>query len=170
MKNNPKVSVRKCTGYDCITPIIEMNLMLGNEMDDSTIDDELPSMYLDLIEEEFIELMEAVEQEDETEVIDAAGDLIVVAAGLIYALGINPNEVMKIINKSNMSKFCDTEEEAIRSVESYIEDPRYVDVHWEYNKDVGKYAIKGRKPGGSGWKGLKGVNYTTPDLTNLKKG
>lgn len=64
--------------------------------------EEIIKLYKSLIREEFNELMDAPSQGN---LIKEAADLIVVASGLIEACGHNTNDVLTLVNDSNMSKF-----------------------------------------------------------------
>lgn len=64
--------------------------------------EQLVSLYRTLVAEEFKELKDAPNQGNE---IKEAADLIVVAAGLIKAHGFDVEEVLKLVNDSNFSKF-----------------------------------------------------------------
>lgn len=158
----------KQTGYDALQPVIDFNNISGNESVERSLLDSLPQLYRDLVEEEYIEMQEAFELMNLKEVVDSAGDLITVCAGLLHSLGYNPNDVMKAINESNHSKFCYNETDAIKSVEQYEGDDRYVNVH--YRKVGNVYVVYGQKAGGDGWKILKGVDYHEPDFSQIVGG
>jgi NTP pyrophosphatase (non-canonical NTP hydrolase) len=100
-----------------------------------------------LIREEINELEDGIKKNNYVEVVDALGDSIVVICGLAARIGINLDEVVHIINDSNMSKLCKTEEEAIKTVEWYktnctrYDSPCYRKSgnHWVvYNKSTNK--------------------------------
>jgi NTP pyrophosphatase (non-canonical NTP hydrolase) len=57
-----------------------------------------------LIDEEFLELCDAIDNKDLTEVQDALGDLLWVTVRAMMEFGINPLETIKAIYDSNMSK------------------------------------------------------------------
>ena len=65
------------------------------------------NLYVDLIREEFQELLEGHKNRDVVEVADACGDLIWVILGLCNSLGIDINPVWQEITNSNMSKTVD---------------------------------------------------------------
>lgn len=153
--------------YDALSDIVKFNVTSGNDLTERPLDHELVKMYLNLIDEELNgkdELLHSYAKGDLSGVKDGAGDLIVVTAGLLCALGIHPNAVMREINGSNLSKFCKTEVDADRSVEAYQNDKRYFDVHWKKVGDV--YVILGKKtdyPDGA-YKILKGIDFYEPSL------
>ena len=131
------------------------------------LDDETVVFQMSLIDEEYEELAKAFQENDETEVLDALSDLIVVAAGAMHRMGVNPQEAMEVVCTSNNSKFCYTEEEARKSVEAYREDERYLDVHSQYIGD--RYVIFGRKGENEPFKILKGINSHKPNFNKLLK-
>jgi NTP pyrophosphatase (non-canonical NTP hydrolase) len=74
-------------------------------------------LYTKLVLEETKELVEAMEkilagikegkpihQADVAEVLDAAGDIIVVAGGVAYSAGIDPQEILKRVWATNLAK------------------------------------------------------------------
>ena len=80
---------------------------------------QLCNFRLDLIKEELQELEEAITNKDRKEVIDALGDILYVVYGASKVFDINIDEAFNRIHQSNMSKFCDTEEDAVKTVEKY---------------------------------------------------
>ena len=121
----------------------------------------LIKLRLALIEEEFKELKHAINERDFTEVRDAIGDILYVVYGAAASFGIDADKDYDIIHKSNMTKLCKNEEEAIKTVEWYekeyaegnspYDSPAYRlsddNIHYiVYNKTTGKI--------------LKSINYT----------
>jgi len=88
-------------------------------------DEKLIKLRLDLINEEVLELKDAIKQKNITETMDALGDILVVVYGAFDAFGTNGDKVFEEIHNSNMSKLCLTEEEAIESVEWYTKNSKY---------------------------------------------
>lgn len=152
--------------YDALSDIVKFNEPAGNKIEKRPLDHDLVKLYLNLIDEELNgknELLDSYEKGDLEGTLDGGGDLIVVTAGLILALGYHPNEILKKINESNLSKFCTNEDDAVASVERYESDERYCNV--EYQKVGDLYVIRGKKtenPDG-GWKILKGISYAEPE-------
>ncbi len=62
------------------------------------------SLRLGLIEEEWLELAEAVESQSLIETLDALGDMVYVIYGMAIEMGVNLSEVLDEIQRSNMSK------------------------------------------------------------------
>jgi predicted HAD superfamily Cof-like phosphohydrolase len=76
---------------------------------------------MDLIREEMKELEEAVQNKDYVETVDALSDILYVVYGMGDAIGVNLDDAFKLVHESNMSKLCDTEKQAIETVEWYKE-------------------------------------------------
>ena len=112
----------------------------------------------DLIDEEVNgngELLWSYYKGDILGVIDGLGDSLKVVCQMCFALGVNPEEVLKAVNDSNYSKFCTNEEDAIASVIAYKDDERYRDVFYE---QVGDYFVI------KGWKSEQNVNADMPKI------
>ena len=121
---------------------------------------------LALIREEVRELEEAVQAEDMVEVLDALGDILVVAYGMAFRLGYNADEVYDLIHKSNMSKFCSTEEEAQATVAKYRTEfeagtSPYATPAYRQSKDKSRWIVYNQDSG----KILKNMNYRAVDLS-----
>jgi NTP pyrophosphatase (non-canonical NTP hydrolase) len=84
-------------------------------------DPKLVKLRLDLILEEVKELQEAVTNHDMTETIDALADILYVVYGAGASFGINLDQAFKIVHDSNMSKLCQSEDDAISTVALYEE-------------------------------------------------
>ena len=61
-------------------------------------------LYVDLINEEVDELVEAIEDADRVEQLDALIDILVVTAGALHSLGVNPEGAWKEVMRSNFDK------------------------------------------------------------------
>jgi predicted HAD superfamily Cof-like phosphohydrolase len=61
-------------------------------------------MYLNLIEEEHIELKEAIEADDLTEQLDALIDILVVTIGAIHSAGFDGEGAWKEVMRTNFAK------------------------------------------------------------------
>ena len=130
-------------------------------------DPKLVQLKLDLILEEVQEFKDAIKDKNMTEILDSVGDILYVVYGAATAFGFNADQVFNIIHQSNMSKLCDTEEDAIITVQKYKEEvPQRYDspayrrsdngIHWVvYNKSSGKI--------------LKSYKYSEVDFTELLK-
>ena len=67
-------------------------------------DDTIVDLRVDLIAEEFLELREAIVNEDIVEIADALTDLLYVVYGAGHAFGIDLDECFLEVHASNMSK------------------------------------------------------------------
>ena len=67
-------------------------------------DKKITSLRYDLINEEMLELKEAIERRDIKEVADALTDILYVTYGAGHAFGINLDKCFKEVQSSNMSK------------------------------------------------------------------
>jgi len=78
-------------------------------------------LRVELIAEELREFQEAIQDQDIVAVADALADIQYVLAGAIleFGLGEKFNAVFEEVQRSNMSKACSSEDEAIRTVEFY---------------------------------------------------
>lgn len=139
--------------------IVNFNELAGNAREKRPLAHPLVQRYLDLMAEEYLELDEATTVKD---TLDALCDLVVVAKGCMHVMGYDPDECMKVVNDSNMSKFCFNKKDATASCESYEDDDRYEQVCCE--EIDGVWVIKGLKAGeeGGAFKILKGTHYHGP--------
>ena len=74
---------------------------------DQTIDvwnQEQFDLYVDLIEEEFKELKEAIAAGDRVEILDALEDIMVVTAGATHSAGMDGEGAWKEVMKTNFAK------------------------------------------------------------------
>lgn len=124
---------------------------------------ELVEQCLGLIREETRELEDAVEAHDFNEVRDALSDIMYVVLGMSYRLGIDADKDFTIVHNSNMTKLCDSEEEAAATVAEYERrrdedgESKYDSPYYEQCYAVpGKWIVRNR----STRKVLKNVNYT----------
>lgn len=78
-------------------------------------------LRINLLEEELKELKEAIEDKDLTEVIDAFCDLQYVLSGAILEFGFAEKfkSMFDEVHRSNMSKTCISEEEAVATQKHY---------------------------------------------------
>jgi predicted HAD superfamily Cof-like phosphohydrolase len=62
------------------------------------------TLYLNLIGEEYEELVFAVKNDNRVEILDALIDILVVTAGAAHSLGCNPEGAWKEVMKTNFAK------------------------------------------------------------------
>lgn len=128
---------------------------------------EIPSearckLRVSLIAEELKELEDAIAEDDLVEIADALCDIQYVLSGAVleFGLGEKFKELFDEVQRSNMSKACKTEGEALETVNFY-QDKKGTDAY--YVEQDGKYLVyrKGDK------KTLKSVNYSPADLEKI---
>ena len=115
-----------------------------------------------LLQEELNELKEAIEQNDLIEVADALADIQYVLSGAIleFGLGDKFKTLFDEVQRSNMSKACDTEKEAEATSQKYLDK----DGTESYIKAKGAKYLVYRKGDD---KVLKSVNYSPADLKTI---
>ncbi|MFT5883714.1 MAG: putative HAD superfamily Cof-like phosphohydrolase [Arcticibacterium sp.] len=118
-------------------------------------------LRVELISEELKELQEAIENNDLVEVADALCDIQYVLSGAIleFGLGDKFKELFDEVQRSNMSKACATEEEALATMEHYKDKG----TESYFKKDDNRYLVfrKGDN------KTLKSVNYSPANLKDI---
>jgi predicted HAD superfamily Cof-like phosphohydrolase len=62
------------------------------------------ALYVNLIEEEFKELKEAIEANDRVEILDALEDIMVVTAGAMHSAGMDGEGGWKEVMRTNFAK------------------------------------------------------------------
>ena len=130
-------------------------------------DPKLIQYRLDLILEEVEELKQAIKDKNMTEIIDGVSDCIYVLLGMATACGFNPDHAFSIVHNSNLSKLCETEQDAIITVEKYrSERPQRYDSPAYRLSDDGKHFVVYNQ---STMKILKSYKYTPADFTELLK-
>jgi len=115
-----------------------------------------------LLEEELKELATAVRDNDIVEVADALCDLQYVLAGAIleFGLGEKFKALFEEVQRSNMSKACLTEQEAIDTVAFYLEKDGTV---CHYTEEGGRWLVYRT----ADQKTIKSINYSPADLKKI---
>lgn len=131
---------------------------------------------LELIEEETKEMEQSFmnfynngqewTNDNKAEFLDSLVDLLVVAIGAGYRVGLNRQQIelaISVVAQQNLNKFCTTREDAEKSVQQYKGDERYSNVHMERLDvdDQKYYAVIGETEKGTR-KILKGINHSDP--------
>ena len=118
---------------------------------------QLTKLRQDLITEECEEFVQAVKDNNFTEMVDALADILYVVYGAGSSFGVDLDKSFSIVHESNMSKLCSSEKEAQETVEWYkhnqldtYDSPTY------RQSDNKKYWIVFNKSTG---KILKSINY-----------
>lgn len=159
-----KTNFQKVCLFNACAQVDRYNVLSSDERPDKNVFTEkqdLLKLRLDLIREEVQELEDAVKTNDIVEVRDALADILYVVYGMQDTLGINGDSDFDIVQNSNMSKFCNTEEEATKTVLSYQERYKkglvpYDSPYMHYLHSENKWVVKNRSTG----KILKSINYT----------
>lgn len=134
-------------------------------------DPKLIHRKMELIREEMRELEEAVSAQDPVETMDALLDLEYVINGMAIALGMDMDRGMERVHASNMSKLCQSEEDAIETVAWYRR--RYEEGESLYDSPVYAATEDGRGyivRNESTNKILKSIRYHPVDLRDLAMG
>lgn len=122
-------------------------------------------LRVSLLQEELNELKDAIRNNDIVEISDALADLQYVLSGAIleFGLGDKFNELFLEVQRSNMSKACSSQQEAIQTLLHYKEK----DGTEGYYKEVdGKWLVY--RNGDN--KVLKSINYSPANLTDIING
>lgn len=113
-------------------------------------DPKLVQLKLDLILEEVDEFKQAIKEKNFIEIFDSVSDILYVVYGAASAFGFDADKAFDLVHKSNMSKLCETEDDAQETVRLYqTEVPQRYDspayrksddnIHWVvYNTSSGK--------------------------------
>lgn len=124
--------------------------------------DERCQLRVSLLQEELNELKQAINDKNIIEIADALCDIQYVLSGAIleFGLGDKFDELFNEVQRSNMSKACESEREATETISYY----RYKDETEAMCKKVGDkwvvYRISDNKV-------LKSINYSPANLKNI---
>lgn len=115
-----------------------------------------------LIAEELKELEVAILEKDIVEIADALCDIQYVLSGAIleFGLGEKFKSLFEEVQRSNMSKACNSEEEAMATVKHYKEKDG---TECYYRQEQGKWLIYRKSDN----KTLKSINYSPANLENI---
>lgn len=118
-------------------------------------------LRVSLIAEELKELEEAIQEKDIVEIADALCDIQYVLSGAILEFGLKDkfNELFEEVQRSNMSKACKNEEDAIATQAHYKQ--KGVDSY--YKQVDGKFLVFREED----HKTLKSINYSPADLKTI---
>ncbi|HEY8937803.1 MAG TPA: nucleoside triphosphate pyrophosphohydrolase family protein [Cyclobacteriaceae bacterium] len=117
-----------------------------------------------LITEELKELEVAILEKDIVEIADALCDIQYVLSGAIleFGLGEKFNALFEEVQRSNMSKACNTEEEAKATVEHYLKKDG---TECYYKNEAGKWLVYRTSDN----KTIKSINYSPANLEKILK-
>lgn len=125
-------------------------------------DEKRCALRVELIAEELKELEEAIQDKDLVEVADALCDIQYVLSGAIleFGLGDKFKALFDEVQRSNMSKACNTEEEAKATVEFYKNEKG---TECYYKEEDGKFLVYRTADD----KTIKSINYSPADLKSI---
>ncbi len=117
-----------------------------------------------LIAEELKEMEVAILENDIVGVADALCDIQYVLSGAVleFGLGEKFNDLFKEVQRSNMSKACNSEEEAMKTVQFY-KDKDGTECY--YRKEGDKWLVYRKSDN----KTIKSVGYSPADLESILK-
>jgi predicted HAD superfamily Cof-like phosphohydrolase len=120
------------------------------------------NLRISLMQEELNEIKDAIEKGDVFEVADGLADLMVVLCGSILEFGMGDKfeKLFEEVHRSNMSKACNSHQEAIETLLHY----KKKDGTEGYYKEVdGKWLVYRKEDD----KVLKSVNYSPANLVDI---
>ena len=119
-------------------------------------------LRVSLLQEELNELKEAIEKGDVVEVADALADLQYVLSGAVleFGLGDKFDTLFDEVQRSNMSKACNTHQEAIETLLHY---KKKDGTEGTYKEEDGKWLVYRKEDN----KVLKSVNYSPANLLDI---
>ena len=119
-------------------------------------------LRISLISEELDEMKEAIDKGDVVEVADALADLIFVCCGSILEFGMGDkfDELFLEVHRSNMSKACKSQQEAIQTLLHYKEKN---ETEGYYKEVDGKWLVYRSEDN----KVLKSINYSPANLVDI---
>ncbi len=129
------------------------------------MESELRDLYTKITEEETNEMYSAIASNDFTEICDGLFDSLWTITQLAMMHGININDLTRAGYISNMSKFCQTRQEALDTVIAYElgKHPNKMGVHMatEFEQVGDLYVVKRKSDG----KVMKSINFKEPDFS-----
>ncbi|MDH5474953.1 MAG: nucleoside triphosphate pyrophosphohydrolase family protein [Cyclobacteriaceae bacterium] len=122
------------------------------------------ALRVELISEELKELQEAIIDKDMVEIADALCDIQYVLSGAIleFGLGDKFKELFDEVQRSNMSKACDNEQQAIDTVAYYKKEKN---TECYYKEIEGKWLVYRT----ADEKTIKSIYYSPADLKGILK-
>jgi predicted HAD superfamily Cof-like phosphohydrolase len=117
-------------------------------------------LRINLMQEELDEIKQGIENKNIKEIADGLCDLMYVLSGSILEFGLYDkfNELFSEVHRSNMSKACNTEEEAKMTVFYYFKKDETIA---EYTQKGDKWIVYRKSDN----KLLKSINYSEAMLT-----
>lgn len=126
---------------------------------------DLVKLKLDLIKEEVRELEAAVQNHDLRETVDALADILYVVYGAGISFGIDLDKAFDLVHRSNMTKLCPDEQNAIDTVQWYKQEfangtSPYDSPTYKKDNETGWFIVYNESTG----KILKSITYSPVDL------
>lgn len=122
------------------------------------------NLRISLLQEELNELKQAIEDESIEEVADALADIQYVLSGAVleFGLGKKFNQIFEEVQRSNMSKACESQQEALATLSHYKQKDG---TEGHYEEIGGKYIVyrNGDR------KVLKSIGYSPADISSILK-
>lgn len=121
-------------------------------------------LRVNLLQEELNELSQAIKDNDLVEITDALADLQYVLSGAVLEFGLGEKfvELFNEVQRSNMSKACNTQQEALMTLSHY---KKKDGTEGYYKKINGKWLVYRA----SDDKVLKSINYSPAELKKIIK-
>ena len=119
-------------------------------------------LRVNLLQEELNELSQAIKDNDLVEIADALCDIQYVLSGAVLEFGLGDKfvELFNEVQRSNMSKACDTQQEALMTLSHY---KKKDGTEGYYKKINGKFLVYRA----SDDKVLKSINYSPANLKDI---
>ena len=119
-------------------------------------------LRVNLLQEELNELSQAIKDNDIVEIADALCDIQYVLSGAVLEFGLGDKfvELFNEVQRSNMSKACNTQQEALMTLSHY---KKKDGTEGYYKKINGKWLVYRV----SDDKVLKSINYTPANLKDI---
>ena len=119
-------------------------------------------LRVNLLQEELNELSQAIKDNDLVEITDALCDIQYVLSGAVLEFGLGDKfvELFNEVQRSNMSKACDTQQEALMTLSHY---KKKDGTEGYYKKINGKFLVYRA----SDDKVLKSINYSPANLKDI---
>ncbi|MFY0600747.1 MAG: nucleoside triphosphate pyrophosphohydrolase family protein [Cyclobacteriaceae bacterium] len=119
-------------------------------------------LRVSLIAEELDELKEAIKDKDLIEIADALCDIQYVLSGAVLEFGLGEKfvELFNEVQRSNMSKACKTEQEALDTIEYYKKEK---DTAAYFKEEDGKFLVYRKEDD----KTLKSIQYSPASLKEI---
>jgi predicted HAD superfamily Cof-like phosphohydrolase len=119
-------------------------------------------LRINLMQEELNEIKEAIEKGDVVEIADGLCDLAFVCFGSIleFGMGTKFDALFDEVQRSNMSKACDSQQDALATLSHYKQKDGTEGVYKEEN---GKWLVYRKEDN----KILKSINYSPANLKDI---